>query len=87
MAKNETLQEIPTESIRRNPDNPRLFFREIQIQPLQQSIRSIGIQVPLSVFSNGDGTYTLIDGERRWRCALKLNRRTVPAIIQPKPSH
>jgi len=29
--------------------------------------------------------FVLIDGERRWRCALKLNRKTIPALIQNKP--
>jgi ParB-like chromosome segregation protein Spo0J len=27
----------------------------------------------------------LVDGERRWRCSLKLNRSTIPALIQPRP--
>jgi ParB family chromosome partitioning protein len=27
----------------------------------------------------------LIDGERRWRCCLKLNRKTIPALVQEKP--
>jgi len=49
------------------------------------SIRRYGIQVPLTVYES-DGDYVLIDGERRWRCAMKLNMRRVPALIQPKPS-
>jgi hypothetical protein len=28
----------------------------------------------------------LIDGERRWRCATKLNKKTIPALVQEKPS-
>ena len=49
------------------------------------SIDRHGIQVPLTVYRDGEG-YRLIDGERRWRCALKLNLRTVPALVQDKPS-
>jgi ParB family transcriptional regulator, chromosome partitioning protein len=29
--------------------------------------------------------YVLLDGERRWRCALKLGIAQVPVIVQPKP--
>jgi hypothetical protein len=31
------------------------------------------------------GRYVLIDGERRWRCSLKLNKKTIPALVQEKP--
>ena len=49
------------------------------------SIDKYGIQVPLTVYRE-DQNYYLIDGERRWRCALKLNLPQVPAIVQGKPS-
>jgi len=49
------------------------------------SIDKHGIQVPLTVYKEGD-KYTLLDGERRWRCAKKLNLRQVPAIVQAKPT-
>ena len=86
MAKGITpLQEISPDRIRKNPDNPRLIFREDQMNQLLDSIREVGIKVPVSVYPDGN-KYVLIDGERRWRCAKKLNRKTVPAIVQPKPS-
>ncbi len=40
--------------------------------------------MPISVYRHR-GRYVLIDGERRWRCASKLNHRTIPALIQDKP--
>ena len=55
------------------------------MESLLVSINKYGIQVPLAVYPDADG-YTLIDGERRWRCALKLNLRTVPVLVQDKPS-
>ncbi|MBI5625147.1 MAG: ParB/RepB/Spo0J family partition protein [Elusimicrobia bacterium] len=79
------LQQIPPDNIRRNDNNPRLIFREEEMNQLLESIRKGGIKVPISVYPEGSG-YTLIDGERRWRCAKKLNHATVPAIIQPKPA-
>ena len=49
------------------------------------SIDHHGIQVPLTVYKD-DAGYKLLDGERRWRCAKKLNLKTVPVIIQDKPT-
>jgi len=80
------LQEISPDSIRRNPDNPRLIFREGEMNELLESIKEVGIKVPLIVYQD-DQKYRLIDGERRWLCAKRLNLATVPVHIQPQPSH
>jgi len=79
------LEQIGPDRIRRNPDNPRLIFREEEMNELLESIREGGIRVPLSVYPEGGG-FTLIDGERRWRCAQKLNLPVLPAIVIPKPT-
>jgi ParB family chromosome partitioning protein len=79
------LQQIPIEEIDRNPENPRLVFRSGELEELLESIRIYGVQVPISVFRE-HGRYVLIDGERRWRCALKLNYNTIPALVQQKPT-
>lgn len=68
----------------RNPENPRLIFRQEELQQLQDSIKNQGILVPLTVYRDGR-QYILLDGERRWRCALKLGLAQVPVIVQPKP--
>jgi ParB/RepB/Spo0J family partition protein len=79
------LQEIDPDSLKPNPDNPRLIFQEDEMNELLESIKEGGIRVPVSVYADG-GKYTLLDGERRWRCAKKLNLKVIPAIIQPKPT-
>ena len=79
------LREISPDRIKRNPENPRLFFRDEEMDTLTASIKRYGIQVPLTVYSDGSD-YVLIDGERRWRCARKLNLHRVPALVQEKPS-
>lgn len=79
------LKEVSPDKIKRNPDNPRLFFRPEELDTLSASIRRYGIQVPITVFEER-GHYVLIDGERRWRCARKLNLDRIPALVQPKPS-
>ena len=79
------LREISPSKIRRNPENPRLFFRAEEMDTLLASIKRYGVQVPITVYAEGDH-YVLIDGERRWRCATKLNFRSIPALVQSKPS-
>lgn len=70
-----------------NPENPRLIFRKDDMDALQASIAQQGILVPLTVYeSDSDRTFVILDGERRWRCALKLGLSSVPVIIQPEPS-
>ncbi len=79
-----TLHDIRVDQIVRNPENPRIVFRPKELEELLESIRRYGVQVPISVYREGS-KYVLIDGERRWRCCTKLNRRTIPALVQPKP--
>ena len=68
----ERLVHLSPRKIKENPENPRIVFRQEEMEALLLSINQYGIQVPLTVFKEGS-TYRLIDGERRWRCALKLN--------------
>jgi ParB family chromosome partitioning protein len=84
-AENSDLREIDVSRIGRNPENPRILFRQEEMENLLESIRQYGVQVPISVYKD-DGRYVLIDGERRWRCCLKLNKKTIPALVQEKPS-
>jgi ParB/RepB/Spo0J family partition protein len=79
------LKDLSPDKIKRNPENPRLFFRPEEMDTLMASIRRYGIQVPITVYEEGD-EYILIDGERRWRSAMKLNLKRIPALVQPKPS-
>lgn len=79
------LRNIDPATIAQNPENPRLIFRPEEIATLMSSIKRYGIQVPLTVYES-NGKFVLIDGERRWRCATKLNLKSVPAIVQEKPT-
>ncbi len=79
------LAQVPPDKVKPNPENPRLIFREEQMNELLESIREVGIRVPVSVYADGS-KFTLLDGERRWRCAKKLNLSAMPAIVLPKPS-
>lgn len=79
------LKQIPPTRIEPNPENPRLIFRQEEMETLMVSIAKHGIQAPITVYQDED-RYFLIDGERRWRCAKKLNLRDMPALVQDKPS-
>lgn len=81
----DTLTEISVDKIKRNPENPRIFFRQNELEELIDSIRLYGVLVPISVFKEGS-FYILIDGERRWLSSIKLNRKTIPALVQERPS-
>jgi len=78
------LRLIKIDLIDRNPENPRIHFRQKEMEDLIESIAIHGIQVPISVYRDGR-RYTIIDGERRWRSALKLNLAAIPALVQQKP--
>jgi len=80
----ESVRLVHPQHLRKNPDNPRLIFRQKELEELQRSIAKQGILVPLTVFKEGRG-FRLLDGERRWRCAIKLGLSSVPVIVQPKP--
>jgi ParB/RepB/Spo0J family partition protein len=79
------LKLIDPRLIQANPENPRIVFRQEEMNSLLVSIDQHGIQVPLTVYKE-NSNYFLLDGERRWRCAVKLGLKAVPAIVQDKPT-
>ncbi|MBA4284757.1 MAG: hypothetical protein C0434_04420 [Xanthomonadaceae bacterium] len=80
----EQISLVETKLIEPNPENPRLIFHQDELDALQESIKVQGILVPLTIYRDGKG-FRILDGERRWRCAVKLGFAKVPAIAQPKP--
>jgi ParB/RepB/Spo0J family partition protein len=83
----EVVQLADPRRLKENPENPRLIFRQDELLELQDSIKQLGILVPLSVYRRKkDNQFVILDGARRLRCALKLGLHRVPLIIQPEPS-
>lgn len=82
------LADIDPWSITANPQNPRRYFNEERLDVLKTSIQEVGILVPLIVYESADETdsFVLMDGERRWRCALDLGLDLVPANVIERPS-
>ncbi|MDE6335062.1 MAG: ParB/RepB/Spo0J family partition protein [Muribaculaceae bacterium] len=76
------INEIELDLISPNPEQPRRIFKEETIEELANSIRELGIVQPLSLRDNGNGTYQIIAGERRWRAARIAGLSTVPAYVR-----
>ena len=80
--------DLPIDSIRPNPRQPRSVFDDDDMAELVHSIREIGVLQPVVVRPvSGDGVpdgigYELIMGERRWRASQEAGRTTVPAIVK-----
>ena len=75
------LSEVPIESIRPNPYQPRRAFDEESLEGLSDSIKELGVLQPVLVRELDDG-YELIAGERRLRAAKRAGLRTVPVVVR-----
>jgi len=69
---------IPIEKIAPNPEQPRVEIGDLS--ELTGSIQQNGVLEPLLVKPNGDGTWMIIAGERRWRAANLAGLTEVPCI-------
>ncbi|MCL6699544.1 ParB N-terminal domain-containing protein [Sphingomonas sp. NSE70-1] len=78
---------VPTDSLIPNPHNPRVLFDELPLRTLEESIRRVGILVPITVFqATGSKKYTILDGQRRWICAQRLALADVPINQVQEPT-
>ena len=78
----ESLRDLPLESIRPNPRQPRREFDGQALLALSESIRARGILQPVVVRPLGEEQYELVAGERRLRAARIAELTTVPAIVR-----
>ena len=77
-----SISEIELEKIVANPDQPRRTFDEEALQELADSIREHGVISPITLRDNGDGTYMIIAGERRFRASKIAGLERIPAYIR-----
>jgi ParB family chromosome partitioning protein len=86
------VRQIRTDEIAPNPHNPRRLFDEEPMQILTESVRKLGILVPLTLYEAPPKHlpkkehYILLDGERRWRCGAQLGMSSLPAIVVDRPT-
>ncbi len=77
-----SISEIALDSIYANPDQPRRTFDEEALQELADSIREHGVISPITLRDNGDGSYMIIAGERRFRASKIAGLERIPAYIR-----
>lgn len=77
-----SLEDIPVEAIRPNPNQPRVHFDEESLTELAASIMEIGVLQPVLVRRAEGSRYELIAGERRWRAARRAGLSVIPAVIR-----
>ena len=77
------ISQLPVESIRPNPRQPRTRFDPDELAELAASIREHGVLQPLIV-TQGENPdqYILVAGERRWLAARQAGQTHVPVIVR-----
>jgi len=77
------VRHLPIAALKPNRLQPRASFDEGELEGLAASIRSQGLVQPLVVTVDGDGSYSIVAGERRWRAARLAGLEEVPVVIRP----
>ncbi|MGB7157546.1 MAG: ParB/RepB/Spo0J family partition protein [Tepidisphaeraceae bacterium] len=81
------VKSLPTDKLKANPHNPRKLFDREDLHVLRESIKRVGILVPLTVYKEGSsGVYVILDGQRRWMCAQDAGLRTIPVNEVAEPT-
>ncbi len=77
-----TYRDLPVDTVKPNPEQPRSRFDDDALAELANSIKEWGVLQPVVVQESDQGSYVLIAGERRWRAAQLAGLTTVPAVVR-----
>lgn len=81
------VKQLPIDSLRPNPHNPRMLFDRADMDILKSSIERVGILVPLTVYRESKADiYRILDGQRRWMCAQEAGLKKIPVNEVSEPS-
>ena len=75
-------KDLSLDQITPNPNQPRKFFAENELQELAKTLKSVGIIEPIVVRCLDNDNYQLIAGERRFRAAKIAGLKKIPAVIK-----
>ena len=76
-------QHLPVEKLEPNPQQPRMDFKQDELESLADSIRQKGVIQPLIVRRKpGRDVYEIVAGERRWRAAQLAQLHEVPVVVR-----
>jgi ParB family chromosome partitioning protein len=79
--------EIPVSRIVPDPGQPRTEFDEDGLARLAESLRTRGQLQPIRVrWSEGQGAYVIVMGERRWRAATMAGLPTLSCVVMDAPA-
>ena len=77
-----SISEVELSKIFPNPDQPRRVFDEESLEELAISIRKIWLIQPVTLRREGEDTYQIIAGERRYRASIMAGLTSIPAYIK-----
>lgn len=77
-----TFMNVPINQIDTCPLNYRKFYDDDKLKELAEDIAQHGIIHPLTLRKTPNGRFELVVGERRFRAAKSLKRKSVPAMIK-----
>src|SRR5713226_4172434 len=85
------LMRLDPEDIKPSLNNPRHLFDPNELEDLKKSIHEKGVLVPITVYKpKGQTKYSILDGERRYRCVVQLNAEDrdldLPANVVEPPT-
>ena len=67
-------------------ENVRVSIKDIHLKELMSSIRQHGLEQPIGVGKNKDGSYVLIYGHRRLVACKKLGWKTISCVVDDAPN-
>ncbi len=76
----EAVLQVPIGKLSPNPQQPRKTFPGESLKELARSIEERGILQPILAEESGEGEYTIIAGERRFRAAQLAGLTIVPVL-------
>ncbi|HEX2252015.1 MAG TPA: ParB/RepB/Spo0J family partition protein [Thermoanaerobaculia bacterium] len=76
------VRTLPVDRLRPNRFQPRSRFDESGLEELAESIRAQGVIQPIVAVDSGDGHYSIVAGERRWRAAQRAGLAEVPVVVR-----
>jgi ParB/RepB/Spo0J family partition protein len=70
-----------------NPEQPREYFDDEEMQQLARSISAIGQRTPIDVQPIDNGKWVIVEGQRRWYAiGTLLDRQYINALVLPAMS-
>jgi ParB family chromosome partitioning protein len=82
-AENDQIFYVYVEALKPNRFQPRQYFDADTLGELAESIRLKGILQPILARPiEGESTFEIIAGERRWRAAQKVGLKVVPVYVR-----